>query len=83
MVCRRMNLFSAAFNLNEEGFSMTKRKLTITYQYYPSNKVIPVLRVQGCWFEKLGFKVGDEVEVYQGKQDELIIRKVSNGERYE
>jgi hypothetical protein len=57
---------------------MMKRKLTITYQYYPSNKVIPVLRVQGCWFEKLGFKVGDKVEIYQDREDELIIRKVDN-----
>lgn len=59
-----------------EDFSMMKRKLTITYQYYPSNTVIPVLRVQGCWLEKLGFKIGDKVEIYQDRKDELIIRKV-------
>ncbi|HOJ11658.1 MAG TPA: SymE family type I addiction module toxin [Clostridiales bacterium] len=57
---------------------MIKRKLTITYQYYPSNTVIPVLRVQGCWLEKLGFKVGDKVEIYQVREDELIIWKVDN-----
>ena len=57
---------------------MTMRRLTITYQYYPSNTVIPVLRVQGCWLEKLGFKVGDKVEIYQVREDELIIRKVDD-----
>jgi len=62
----------------EEGFNMTMRRLTITYQYYPSNTVIPVLRVQGCWLEKLGFKVGDKVEIYQVREDELIIRKVDD-----
>lgn len=62
---------------------MIKRKLTISYLYYPSNTTIPVLRLQGCWFERLGFKIGDEVEIYQEKQDELIIRKINNNEKCE
>lgn len=56
---------------------MATRRLTITYQYYPSNSVIPVIRIQGHWLENLGFKIGDKVEIHQGRENELIIRKVS------
>ena len=78
-----MNLLlrHAIFSKGGSKNRMAKRKLTISYLYYPSNTIIPILRLQGCWFEKLGFKIGDEVEIHQGEQDELIIRKVSNKER--
>lgn len=44
---------------------MTNRKMTITYQYYASKSIIPVIRIQGHWLENLGFKVGDKLEIYQ------------------
>ncbi|HWQ31067.1 MAG TPA: SymE family type I addiction module toxin [Negativicutes bacterium] len=52
---------------------MSKRTLTVsgisTYKYKP----VPLIRVQGIWLRRLGFKIGDKVQV-EGSQGEIIIR---------
>lgn len=52
------------------------RVLTITYSYYQSNTVVPNIRIMGKWLEELGFTIGEKVEIYQERPDEIVIRKV-------
>jgi len=50
------------------------RPLTVSYVKNQSNKTVPLLRLQGDWFQQAGFNPGDQVkvEVSAGK---LIITK--------
>ncbi|WP_024834051.1 SymE family type I addiction module toxin [Ruminiclostridium josui] len=54
------------------------RVLTVTYSYYPSNSVVPNIKILGKWLHDLGFSVGEKVEIYNERPGELVIRKISN-----
>lgn len=51
----------------------SERQLTICHQRGSENN--PSLIIQGQWFKKLGFEVGDLVSIFL-ENNQLIIRKV-------
>ena len=54
---------------------MSLRTLTVSWIYHgsASREQIPAIRIQGRWLEKLGFKIGDKIEITE-KNEEIIIR---------
>ena len=60
---------------------MKERKLTINYLYTNGNKKpYPFIRLQRRWLEKLGFAVGDKVNVAAG-EGLIVIVPVKEGGR--
>ena len=54
---------------------MPFRKNTISCTFR-GNEEIPLLTLKGKWFEKLGFKVGEKVAIYEDI-DMIVITKIS------
>lgn len=50
-----------------------KRNLKIYYSYNQDNKN-PLIMLKGKWLEKLGFQIGDRIEV-ECKKDKIVIKK--------
>lgn len=54
------------------------RKLTVSYINNNSDNPasVPYLRLRGLWLEKLGWEIGDKVEV-QASEEEIIIKRIN------
>jgi len=50
-----------------------KRNLKIYYSYTDYNKN-PLIMLKGKWLEKLGFNIGDRIEV-ECKKNKIVIKK--------
>ena len=56
-----------------------KRLLTVSYlpEGGSSNKHVPFLRMRGQWLRRIGFEIGDRVEV-ELRDGEMVLRKQIN-----
>ncbi len=70
-------------NALEQGTNNMKKSLKINRltvvrrgvgQYGRRTEFLPILRISGKWFEKLGFAIGQQVEII-AQGDSLLIRK--------
>jgi len=60
---------------------MTKRSKQVKiYPTYQGNKQVSQLRLSGVWLEKLGFKIGDQVNITM-REELLIIERIVEEER--
>ena len=53
----------------------TKRKLTVTYVNGHNYKTTPAIMLKGLWLEKLGFELGDHVNV-ECSDGKIVITKI-------
>lgn len=56
------------------------RRLTIGYMYYPDTRqgnTYPKLLIQGRWLQRLGWEIGDKVEL-QESPTEIVIHKTGS-----
>lgn len=50
-----------------------KRNLKIYYSYANQN-INPLIMLKGKWLERLGFRIGDKIEV-ECKRNKIVIKK--------
>lgn len=53
-----------------------KKVKTYTVAYHlANNEERPFIKLSGKWLEKLGFKVGSKLKVYEGKDILLLVKE--------
>ena len=62
--------------VTKKGVSHMKKVKTYTVAYQlANNEERPSIKLSGKWLEKLGFKVGSKLKVYEGKDILLLVKE--------